>query len=714
MRHGGATLGLIAEQIARAQERAVGFPLEASLAAARAELPPAEVASRKVLDDRRDFLRETIPDPIDAEALFERIISGNELQDVAYLERGYRVSRAVCRVQIRERAGNYATGFLITPELLITNHHVFPDRATAATSTVTFDYEVDTAGNDRMPTTFALDAADFFYASDALDFAVVKLGARRSGPMATSAAFGFLPLVARTGKVAEGEWLTIIQHPAGERKQVCVRENRLIGRTPDALWYSTDTLGGSSGSPVFNNDWDVVALHHSGVPERDGAGRIVKLDGSPYVEGVDRETDIKWRANEGIRVSRIVAALRQRFPDEPLLGPVLRGTEATTPPPPPTLLPTPEESTMTAQRTIHVAITIDDEGNARFEQTASGADEAFDAFEKSRKKQRAPKFDVPFDFDYSKRPGYQADFLGKGEHLVGLPVLSDALALEAAPLIKAPKDNVLKYLGMSVVMHAKRRWAIYSAANVDFAQRFALSRPTDNWRTDPRILATHQVGEFYYSRNQFDRGHLTRREDMEFGATRVTALQQAADTCHFTNATPQHARFNQSKALWQGLERHILEDSIERDNFRATVFTGPILREDDPIYERAKEIQYPVRFWKVAVAKTDKGKLFAAAFILDQSDVIAKFGIEATDIPFGAFKTFQVPVAEVERLTDLRFVCGADGKTDLKSVDPLATASSRSRRRGPRLVESMGDASMPENYVPLDDLDALIGLNDGD
>jgi endonuclease G, mitochondrial len=705
-------MGIIADQIARAQERARDFPLEASLAAARAELPPAEIATRKVLDDRREFLHDHMADPAEADALFERIISGNELQDVAYLERGYRVSRAVCRVQIRERAGNYATAFLITPQLLITNHHVFPDRATAASSTVTFDYEVDVAGNDRVPTTFALDTAAFFFASDALDFAVVKLGAVRSGPVRDPTVFGHIPLVGRTGKVAEGEWLTIIQHPGGERKQVCVRENRLIGRTPDTLWYSTDTLGGSSGSPVFNNDWDVVALHHSGVPERKD-GRIVKLDGTPYVEGVDKETDIKWRANEGIRVSRIVETLRQRFPNEPLLGPVFGGSAAAiSPPPPPAPNPSSEESTMTAERTIHVAITIDEDGNASFEQTASGANEAFDAFEKSRKSERAPKFDAPFDFDYSARPGYQPDFLGGGDSIVGLPVLSDALALEAAPLIKAPDENVLKYLGMSVVMHAKRRWAIYSAANVDFAHRFAMGRPTDVWRTDPRVKAEHQVGEFYYSKNQFDRGHLTRREDMEFGDTRVAALQQAADTCHFTNATPQHARFNQSKQLWQGLERHLLEDSIQREDFKATVFTGPILREDDPVYARAKDIQYPVRFWKVAVARTEAGKLFAAAFILDQSDVIAQFGIEATDVPFGAFKTFQVPVAEVERLTDLRFVCGADGKTDLKAFDPLAQGSPNARRRQPRLVESTGDATVPASYVPLDDLDSMVGPSD--
>ena len=36
----------------------------------------------------------------------------------------------------------------------------------------------------------------------------------RSGNI-TLSRYGFLPLIASTGKVLEGEWLTIIQHPGG-------------------------------------------------------------------------------------------------------------------------------------------------------------------------------------------------------------------------------------------------------------------------------------------------------------------------------------------------------------------------------------------------------------------------------------------------------------------------------------------------------------------
>src|SRR5262249_27795717 len=57
--------------------------------------------------------------------------------------------------------------------------------------------------------------------------------------------WSWLPLDATPGKSDPGEYLTIIQHPNGERKQVCVRENKFLKYEGDAMWYATDTLGGS-------------------------------------------------------------------------------------------------------------------------------------------------------------------------------------------------------------------------------------------------------------------------------------------------------------------------------------------------------------------------------------------------------------------------------------------------------------------------------------
>jgi len=79
-----------------------------------------------------------------------------------------------------------------------------------------------------------------------------------------------------------GEYVTIIQHPEGKRKQIALRENQVVDMLDDFAHYRTDTAPGSSGSPVFNDQWEIVALHHSGVPKKDSQGRILARDGSVW------------------------------------------------------------------------------------------------------------------------------------------------------------------------------------------------------------------------------------------------------------------------------------------------------------------------------------------------------------------------------------------------------------------------------------------------
>jgi V8-like Glu-specific endopeptidase len=61
-----------------------------------------------------------------------------------------------------------------------------------------------------------------------------------------------------------GEHVVIIQHPGGGAKQIALTANQVVNLFEHRLQYTTDTLPGSSGSPVFNDAWKVVALHHAG------------------------------------------------------------------------------------------------------------------------------------------------------------------------------------------------------------------------------------------------------------------------------------------------------------------------------------------------------------------------------------------------------------------------------------------------------------------
>ena len=288
---------------------------------------------------------------------------------------------------------------------------------------------------------------------------------------------------------------------------------------------------------------------------------------------------------------------------------------------------------------------------------------------------------MAFDANYDNRDGFAVDFLrpGKLHGRVFLPTLADTLAPQAAPLLGEKDGSVLHYRHYSVVLHKVRRFAIYSAASIDFSGRFTIPRNKDVWRVDPRVSAELQVTGACYENNQFDRGHLTRREDLEYGADEASAVAAANDTCHWTNCTPQTAKFNEGKQLWAGLELHILEQAVEKDRFRAQVITGPVFGARDPEIPGFPGLRYPLRYWKVVAAINASDKLFATAYVLDQQAQIVPGSRAAPQVPFTPYKTFQTTIATIESLTDLSFMCGKGARrAPLRTFDPLARSRAAS------------------------------------
>jgi endonuclease G len=262
----------------------------------------------------------------------ERVLGANDLVGVAYLDLARSASRAVGRVVLKDARGRtvgFGTGWLCSPHALLTNHHVLADAAAAGLAVIEFNYELLPGGELATPVTLPLDPDTLFVTSEALDYSLVAVRGDTS-------AYGWLPLIASADKTVLGEALSIVQHPGGETKQVALRENRLIDLLPDFLHYETDTAPGSSGSPVFNDAWEVVALHHSGVPRTDAQGRTLRRDGQPLQPG-DPDSAIDWIANEGVRISRILNDLRSRADaaGNPLVAEVLSGNR------PPVIVSTP-------------------------------------------------------------------------------------------------------------------------------------------------------------------------------------------------------------------------------------------------------------------------------------------------------------------------------------------------------------------------------------
>ena len=247
----------------------------------------------------------------------EGLIAGNNLMSVNYLPRGQKVSKSVCRIEVRNQEGTtlmWGTGFLVSPILLITNEHVLKSKENCQKTLIQFDYEDDENLLPKIDRTFLLDPDLFFHMAPALDFILVAVQQKDIRNEISISDFGYIKLIAKPGKGLIGEYASLIHHPNKEKKQISIRENRIVDTFPDepdskVYHYETDSLGGSSGAPVFNDDWAVFALHHGGIEKRDEQGRILALDNTVW-DNSKGEEQKQWKYNEGIRISKIIDYLR--------------------------------------------------------------------------------------------------------------------------------------------------------------------------------------------------------------------------------------------------------------------------------------------------------------------------------------------------------------------------------------------------------------------
>jgi endonuclease I/V8-like Glu-specific endopeptidase len=244
----------------------------------------------------------------------ERVIGKSDLISVNYLDLGLTVSRTVGRVHIRTPTGQqqgYGTGFMVSPRLLLTNNHVLGSAREASSSWVEFNFQDDAEGRRSASVIFDLEAEAFYLTDEHLDYTLIAVSEGARDASGELRQFGWNRLVEDQGKIIVGEHVNIIQHPNGEPKQLALRENQTVDLLDDFLHYQTDTAPGSSGSPVFNDQWEIVALHHSGVPRRDDQGRLLTRDGTPWTADMG-EHRIDWIANEGARASRIVRHVKEQ------------------------------------------------------------------------------------------------------------------------------------------------------------------------------------------------------------------------------------------------------------------------------------------------------------------------------------------------------------------------------------------------------------------
>jgi endonuclease G len=289
--------------------------------------------------------------------------------------------------------------------------------------------------------------------------------------------------------------------------------------------------------------------------------------------------------------------------------------------------------------------------------------------------------------NYDERPGYDENFLGKGKLSVPLPTVKAAKWKKS--VLKFGGETELKYWNYSIVMNKVRRLAFVSAINVDGDLRKGKrDADGDRWFYDTRIPENVQLGVEFYPKqstfeidrtmNPFDRGHLSARNDAQWGDTAAEAKRNGDDSFHWVNCSPQHYLFNQGQKLWAGLEGYVISDFAKDSDGRACVFNGPIF--DAPLSSAGPNgrpvlnlkgkahadptfggVQIPKMFFKVVVVGHN-GHLATAAFIISQEDLLARVDRIAGMPPLpeerltaAEAKAFQVPLADIATLTGLDF-----------------------------------------------------------
>jgi endonuclease G, mitochondrial len=264
-----------------------------------------------------------------------------------------------------------------------------------------------------------------------------------------------------------------------------------------------------------------------------------------------------------------------------------------------------------------------------------------------------PDFVLEANFNvsaYDNRKGFDSKFLEDNAGVVPVDLPKIKNKEDFIKFGKNNKETILKYTHFSLEMSKKRRMCYYSAVNIDGQQYKRIKRT--GWRFDPRIPEADQImKECYGNAPKFSRGHMTRREDPNWG---TLANQGNDDSMHVTNAVPQMQNFN--GGVWLTLENYALENA-KKDKQRISVFTGPFLFDSDPI---KYGIKVPVEFWKIiAFIHDETDKLCATGYTISQENYLRN-----DEFVFGEFMTYQIPIRVIEKKANISF-----GK--LSEVDPL-------------------------------------------
>ncbi|WP_315824012.1 hypothetical protein [Paraflavitalea speifideaquila] len=146
----------------------------------------------------------------------EKLIT-HKVKNINWLEQGLSRSRLVCRIQYNNISG---TGSVIYGRYLLTCNHVIPDHSVASSASLQFNYRTGVPASEVKE--YRVKTDGLFHTNTTLDYTICEVADPHT------------------------DYLSRQEH---------------IGIAPISLSYTSDTEHGSSGSPIYNQSWEIIGIH---------------------------------------------------------------------------------------------------------------------------------------------------------------------------------------------------------------------------------------------------------------------------------------------------------------------------------------------------------------------------------------------------------------------------------------------------------------------
>jgi S1-C subfamily serine protease len=229
----------------------------------------------------------------------QRILGRDGVQSYQWMQMALDRARCVARIGLSTDIGE-GTGFLVKGSdlfsawgeemVLLTNAHVINSSFSSAIhpDDAVITFEALNGANEKVE--YAVDSVLWSSPPDQLDTSIIKL----NKPVECAT---YYPVHPRLPAAQGDSRVYIIGHPRGGSLAFSIQDNKLLDHEAPLIHYHAPTEPGSSGSPVFNSQWKLIAIHHA------GGSKMQKLNGQKG----------SYPANEGIWIESIRKRLKSEL-----------------------------------------------------------------------------------------------------------------------------------------------------------------------------------------------------------------------------------------------------------------------------------------------------------------------------------------------------------------------------------------------------------------